>query len=185
MKIGNRIPETFFETTGTGESDVTIHAGSFHLALHDAGIEMANIMTYSSILPGTARRIAHPGREGITHGEVMESIVAQHSCGPGERATAAIIYTWLRDPKDGMILGGLVCEYGGEMSVEDVMPHMEDMLDELYFNGYQGYQRIGTRTIVETIVPRKAYGTAIAALCFTSYEVPLIDPLGVEQGVTT
>ena len=46
MKIGNRVPETYFETTGSGESDVTIHAGSYHLALREAGIEMANIMTY-------------------------------------------------------------------------------------------------------------------------------------------
>src|SRR5699024_7217157 len=69
MKIGNRVPETYFETTGSGESDVTIHAGSYHLALREAGIEMANIMTYSSILPATARRIAYPGRDAFTHGE--------------------------------------------------------------------------------------------------------------------
>src|SRR5699024_7415859 len=98
MKIGNRVPETYFETTGSGESDVTIHAGSYHLALREAGIEMANIMTYSSILPATARRIAYPGRDAFTHGEVMESIVAQSSCGPGERATAGVIYGWLIDP---------------------------------------------------------------------------------------
>lgn len=172
MIIGNRVPGAFFETTGKGESDVTIHAGSFHLALLDAGIEMCNIMTYSSILPARARRIEYPGRESFTHGEVMESIVASYSCGPGERATAGIIYGWLMDREDQTIHGGLVCEYGGAMSEEDMKPHLADMLDELYVNGYSGFKLQGVRTVIDSIVPEKAYGTALAALCFTDYYIP-------------
>lgn len=49
--VGNRIPRDYFVTKGTGQSDITIHAGSYHLALKKANIEMCNIMTYSSILP--------------------------------------------------------------------------------------------------------------------------------------
>ncbi|MBN2212904.1 MAG: arginine decarboxylase, partial [Bacteroidales bacterium] len=45
MVVGNRIPKDYFITKGTGESDIAIHAGSYHLALKAAGIEMANIMT--------------------------------------------------------------------------------------------------------------------------------------------
>ena len=52
LLIGNRIPQTFFTTSGVGESDITVHAGSYHLALKEAGIERCNIITYSSILPG-------------------------------------------------------------------------------------------------------------------------------------
>ena len=170
--VRNRVPLTFFETTGVGQSDVTIHAGSFHLALHDAGIEMANIMTYSSILPGAARQVEYPGRKSIVHGEVMESIMASYSCGPGERATAGIIYAWLDlDPDSGMRYGGLVCEYGGPMAEEDVRPHLRDMLGELYENGYQHMTLSEPRFLVSSIVPTKAYGTALAALCFTSYEM--------------
>ena len=55
--IGCRIPKDFFITKGVGESDITVHAGSYHLALRQAGIEMCNIMTYSSILPGVANII--------------------------------------------------------------------------------------------------------------------------------
>ena len=47
--IGNRIPKDYFITKGTGQSDLTVHAGSYHLALKEAGVEMCNIMTYSSI----------------------------------------------------------------------------------------------------------------------------------------
>lgn len=175
VRVGNRVPRTFFETTGAGESDVTIHAGSFHLALYDAGIEMANVMTYSSILPGRASRIERPARAAITHGEVMESIMAQHHCGPGERATAGIIYAWLRDPVSHQRYGGLVCEYGGPMAEEDVRPHLRDMLNELYTNGYQHFELSAPRFVLRSLVPTKAYGTALAALCFTAYDWPLLD----------
>lgn len=173
--IRNRVPRTFFETTGSGESDVTIHAGSFHLALYDAGIEMANIMTYSSILPAQARRIEYPGRSTIVHGEVMEAIVAQHTCGPGERATAGIIYGMLHNDDDS-VYGGLVCEYGGPMGPDDVRPHLRDMLAELYTNGYQHLRLSEPRFVLESLVPTKAYGTALAALCFLDYSVEVVQP---------
>ena len=69
--IGNRIPRDYFITKGVGESDITVHAGSYHLALKEAGIETANIMTYSSILPSIATEIERPI---INHGEVMECV---------------------------------------------------------------------------------------------------------------
>ncbi len=74
LVVGNRIPRDYFVTTGSGESDITVHAGSYHLALKSAGIEMANIMTYSSILPGIANEIPKPiscyprGRCGVNYG---------------------------------------------------------------------------------------------------------------------
>ena len=37
-KVGNLIPNTFFITKGSGESDLEKHAGSYHMALYDAGI---------------------------------------------------------------------------------------------------------------------------------------------------
>ena len=58
--VGNRIPKDYFITKGTGESNIAIHAGSYHLALQQAGIEMVNIITYSSILPRIANRINKP-----------------------------------------------------------------------------------------------------------------------------
>lgn len=33
LLVGNRIPYEFFICSGSGESDITVHAGSFHLAL--------------------------------------------------------------------------------------------------------------------------------------------------------
>lgn len=165
----NRVPGDFFTTTGQGESNVTIHAGSYHLAMRDAGIEMCNLMTYSSILPAQSEQVPYPGRGHFVHGEVMESIIAASHVGPGERATAGIIYAWLRDPETGAKHGGLVCEYSGGMPVEDLEAHLRDMLDELYLHGYEYFELQEPTIIHESFVPTKAYGTALAALCFTNF----------------
>ena len=172
MRIGNRVPIDYFKTTGAGESDVTIHAGSYHLALRDAGIEMCNIMTYSSILPKQANEVSRPDHDEFVHGEVMETIMATHTVGPGERATAGIVYAWLYDPRTDERYGGLVCEYGGKMGEEDVKAHLSDMLDELWLNGYEHLSLGAPSYVIRSFVPTKAYGTALAALCFVSYEYP-------------
>ena len=43
-KVGNLIPNTFFITKGSGESDLEKHAGSYHMALYDEELqqEVAN-----------------------------------------------------------------------------------------------------------------------------------------------
>ena len=74
--VGNRIPRSFFWTSGIGESDITVHAGSYHLALKEAGIERYNIMVYSSIMPAIAIETEKPSYDEVTHGSVLESITA-------------------------------------------------------------------------------------------------------------
>jgi arginine decarboxylase len=171
---GNRIPARYFETTGTGESDIAIHAGSYHLALKSAQIEMANIMTYSSILPGIAERIERP--DHIVHGAVMESIMSVCNAGKGEPATAGIIYSWLYDRKDRSRFGGLVCEHEGNYDKQELERKLKASLEELYYNGFSEQFVLGEPHILsESFIPRKAYGTAITALCFTSYYHPVIN----------
>jgi arginine decarboxylase len=170
---GNRIPSAYFETSGTGESDIAIHAGSYHLALKAANIEMCNLMTYSSILPGIARQIERP--EQITHGAVMESIMSVCNAGKGEVATAGIIYSWLFDRNTGSRYGGLVCEHEGNYDLKELERRLKASLEELYFDGYSGQYLLGDhRILAESFIPRKAYGTALTALCFTSYYHPVI-----------
>ena len=172
--IGKRVPKDFFITAGSGESDITIHAGYYHLALKDAGIEMCNIMNYSSILPKIAKEVSRP--RGITHGSVMEVISAVSNCEVGERATASIIFGWLYDKETGEKYGGLVCEYNGGNAVADVEVELRKSLNEMYVNGYD--KDYDLRDIVvnsKTIVPKKKYGTAIVAICFLNYEVPVLE----------
>ncbi|TFH38279.1 MAG: arginine decarboxylase [Bacteroidia bacterium] len=172
--LGNRIPREYFITTGTGESDIAIHAGSFHLALKNAGIEMTNVITYSSILPGIAKEIQKP--HAIMHGEVMESIMAVANGMKGERVSAGIIYGWLVDRKSGQRYGGLVCEHNGNYPEEELDEKLNASLQELYVNGFEeDFLMQEIYTIKQSFVPRKTYGTALVALCFTNYFYPIIE----------
>ena len=171
--VGNRIPKDFFETGGTGESDIAIHAGSYHLALKAANIEMANIMTYSSILPGSAVRHEKPAK--IEHGAVMESIMSVCTANSGERASAGIIYGWLYNKQTAEKYGGLVCEHYGSYTEEELRKLLRLSLDELYFNGFSDDFRMEhVHYLTQSFVPKKRYGTALVALCFTSYYHPIV-----------
>jgi len=172
--IGNRIPKDYFITKGKGESDITIHAGSYHLALHAAGIEMCNIMCYSSILPGIANLTERP--EKLVHGCVMESIMAVANAEAGQMATAGIAYGWLYDKETKQRYGGLVCEYNGDMTEYEATLSLYASLQELYTNGYSDkYELRDVVLNTESFIPSKKHGTAIVALCFTSYEYPILD----------
>ena len=171
--VGNRIPKDYFETGGIGESDITIHAGSYHLALKAANIEMANIMTYSSILPGIATRVERPAT--IEHGAVIESIMSVCTANKGERATAGIVYGWLYNKKPNQKFGGLVCEHYGNYELHEIKSLLRSSLDELYFNGFSDDYRLeDIHFLTESFVPQKKYGTALVALCFTSYYYPIL-----------
>src|SRR3989338_3204657 len=131
--VGNRIPRSFFWTSGIGESDITIHAGSYHLALKEAGIEKYNVMVYSSIMPGIAIETSKPTKEETVHGSVMESIMAVSSGTKGQRLTAGIIYGWLYNKQTGEKYGGLVAEYNGNLADEGARESLRSSLDEIYY----------------------------------------------------
>ncbi len=172
IAIGNRIPKDYFITRGKGQSDITVHAGSYHLALLEAGIEMCNIMTYSSILPSIARKVEKTGK--LVHGSVMETIMAVANSENGVRATAGIIYGWLYDRITGERYGGLVCEYNGDKEEADAESQLRASLRELYENGYSERFDMDDITLIsESFIPEKKYGTAVVALCFLNYLIPL------------
>ncbi len=171
--IGMRIPRDYFVTTGKGESDITIHAGSYHLALKDAGIEMCNIMTYSSIMPSIANKIRKP--KELTHGAVMETIMAVAHGKKGQRATAGIIYGWLYDRKTGKKFGGLVCEHNGNYDEKEVEKRLQASINELYVNGFSGQYELKDITLLkESMKINKKHGTALVAICFVNHEVPIL-----------
>lgn len=171
--IGNRVPKDYFLSTGIGQSDITIHAGSYHLALKEAGIERFNIMTYSSILPAIANKIEKP--TNIQHGAVVETIMAVCNSNKGERATAGIIYGWLYNKQTNKKYGGLVCEHQGNFEVEEINKLLRLSLDELYYNGFSDeYYLKDTESFVKSFIPEKKYGTALVSLCFTNYLIPVL-----------
>jgi arginine decarboxylase len=174
MILGNRIPKDYFVTSGCGESDITIHAGSYHLALKQAGIERANIITYSSILPGIAKEVEKPA--DYVHGEVMETIMAVANGERGQELSAGIIIGWLHDKITGERYGGLVCEHNGNFNDSSLTEKLNASLDELYTNGFSdNYFMKDIFSIKKSFVAKKKYGTALVALCFSNYFYPIID----------
>lgn len=172
--IGTRIPKDYFVASGTGESDITVHAGSYHMALKAAGIEVCNIMTYSSILPAIAREVEKPSV--LTHGSVMETIMAVAHSEKGTRCTAGIIHGWLYDKQTGEKHGGLVCEHNGNYTEDEINNLLDASINELYHNGFSGkYELKEINLVVDTMVPEKKFGTALVALCFINYVCPVLE----------
>lgn len=170
--VGNRIPKDFFIVAGSGESNNTIHAGSYHLALKEAGIEMCNIMTYSSILPKIANEVERP--EKLVHGSVMESILSVCNVNKGEYGIAGLTYGWLNHRKTGERYGGLVCEINGSFSVMTMHNKLSDSILELYNNGYSNdFILTKGKTLIKEIRPQKEYGTCLVGLCFINYLYPI------------
>ena len=172
LVIGNRVPKDYFVTAGVGESDVTIHAGSYHVALRDAGIEKQNIMVYSSVLAAISTKISRP--KNLTFGSVMETIMACANSVKGERATAGIIYGWLYDRRTGEKAGGLVCEYSDHGTEDHARETLRASLNELYAADIkEKYEIKDIELYVKSFVPKKKHGTALVALCFVNHEVPI------------
>jgi arginine decarboxylase len=172
--VGNRIPKDYFITSGAGFSDVDQHTGSFHLALKDAGIEMCNIMRYSSILPSISNKLNKPFP--ITHGEVAECIIAEANGEKGDIITAGIIYAMLYDKETQTKFGGLVCERGGNFTEKEIKFELFKSIFELYKNGYEEkYNLIDFEINIKSNIGTKKFNTVLVALVFQSYEINIIN----------
>jgi Uncharacterized conserved protein len=171
METGNRIPKNYFVTSGKGESDVTVHAGSFDMALMEAGIHNLNIITYSSIMPPSAKEVE---KRELPFGAVAETIMGVESGKEGEQVTAGLIFGWVY--KDGKKLGGLVAECHGNMSRGEAEVTLKDSLNGMFTSrfGNTGEVLKDTRLKIESFVPKKRFGTALVAIVFTTYEHPLV-----------
>lgn len=174
--IGNRIPKEFFVTSGIGESDLTIHAGSFDEAMMAAGIENYNLMHYSSIMPAQAKRIQQPKK--YVHGCVLETIEAVSNAEKGQRATAGIVFGWVVDKKTGKRIGGLVAEHNSHETEEYAKNELQKYIASMFesrFSNRDDVELKDVEILVRSIVPEKKYGTAMVVIGFSSHEVPVLD----------
>jgi len=171
MEFGNRIPKKYFVTSGVGESDITIHAGSFDQALKEAGIHNVNIIQYSSIIPKEAERVE---KKELHFGSVVETIMAVANGMKGERITAGLIVGWVY--KNGKKIGGLVAEYHGndeeEKAREILIASLKEMFSSRFSEEFGGYELKDIEIYTRSFIPRKKYGTVIVAIVFLSYEYP-------------
>lgn len=190
--IGNRVPYEYFLTSGKGESDagsegLPYETGSYDAALNDAGIENANLMMYTSVIPTNAKLISKKeGLKRIEWGQVIETIKAETNGRKGEFISAAVITTDVY--KEGKYLGGFACEYSGRGSkkeaLESLLVSIKDMIERRGMgklkdikafeknrtsNGFIIYP--GKHYVYDSIDIQKNAGTVFAALCFMSYNV--------------
>lgn len=173
--VGNLIPRTFFITKGSGESDLEMHAGSYHMALHDAGICDFNIMTYSSVIPATAVLTTMDEIDLPPFGSEMKTIMAVSHGTQDEFVSAGVVYSWMySDENFDHKVGGLVCEVSGRYLIEELESRLTRVITDLHDKTYSQYFLGELNFVTEGITIEKRYGTALAGLCFIDFEQPEI-----------
>lgn len=193
--LGNRVPYEYFITSGSGQSNVgskglPYETGSYDEALTKAGIENANIIEYTSVIPTGAKEISREeGLKRIQWGEVLECIKAQSNGGKGKFISSAVMTTNVYDP-NGKFLGGFACEYSGEGSKEEAEKSLEDSIDGIIERRNFGKTNGGAKMYKDNVTdkgykyhPGKIFayegldvkdhhGTVLTAICFVSYKFP-------------
>lgn len=194
--LGNRVPYEYFITSGSGCSNfgskgLPYETGSYDEALTQAGIQNANIIEYSSVMPKGAKEIKkEDGLKRIEWGEVLECIKAQANGEKGEFISAAIMTTDIYDPR-GSFLGGIACEYSGNgtrdevekslgVSIEDIITRrnlgitkgvVKIYEDNITDKGYTYHP--GKIFIYKGLDVQETHGTVLTAICFVSHKYPL------------
>ena len=164
--LGNRIPYEYFITTGKGESNagsegLPYETGSYDAALNDAGIQNANIIEYTSVIPTEAKEISiKEGLSRIKWGEVLETIKAQNNGSRNSNISAAVMITTDHDP-NGKFYGGFACEYSGSGTRKEAE-------DSLLFSISDMILRRGYGKITETPKLYKDLKTENVAGCINS-----------------
>jgi len=197
MILGNRVPYEYFLTKGTGESNVgskglPYETGSYDQALTNAGIQNANVIEYTSVIPTRAKEITREeGLKRIQWGEVLECIKAQTNGERGSFISAAVMTTSVYDPK-GVYLGGFACEYSGsgdraacEKSLNDsiagiierrgfgnVLGKCKMYHDNVTDKGYTFHP--GKDFIYDSLHVKDHHGSVLTAICFVSYRFPVL-----------
>ena len=196
--LGNRIPYEYFITKGKGEANIgseglPYETGSYDSALNNAGIEEANIIQYTSVIPTEAKEISiEEGLSRIKWGEVLECIKAQSNGSRGSFISAAVMTTSVTD-NHGNYLGGFACEYSGKGTRKEAEDSLEGSIagmiarrgfgniigkTKLYKinntdKGYKIYP--GKDFIYDSLKVTQEHGSVLTAICFVSHIYPIIN----------
>ena len=198
--LGNRVPYEYFMTKGNGESDagsegLPYETGSYDAALFEAGIQNANVIEYTSVMPTESKQISkEEGLKRLQWGEVLECIKAQSNGKKGSKISAAVMTTSVIDPK-GKYLGGFAVEYSGSGTKEDAEASLAESVtgiierrgygklkgggnlemykDNVTDNGYKIHP--GAIFEYENLKVTKKHGSVFTAICFVSYKFPTLN----------
>lgn len=195
--LGNRVPYEYFITKGKGESNagsagLPYETGSYDAALNVAGIENANVIEYTSVIPKDAKQISkEEGLKRIIWGEVLECIKAQSNGKRGSKISAAIMTTTITDP-NGQYLGGFACEYSGsgtrKEAEDSLASSIKGMIQRRGYGVIKGETKLYEDIITDTgykIHPgavfeyenldvKEEHGSVFTAICFVSHKYPVL-----------
>jgi len=193
--LGNRVPYEYFITYGSGQSNVgseglPYETGSYDAALTKAGIQNANIIEYTSVIPTGAKEISkEEGLSRLQWGEVLECIKAQRNGEKGDFISAAVMTTDVYDP-NGKFLGGFACEYSGSGTKEEAERSLEGSIDGIIerrnFGRTEGGSKLykdnltdkgykyhpGKIFVYDNLDVKDHHGTVLTSICFVSYRFP-------------
>jgi arginine decarboxylase len=166
--------------------------GSYDAALNVAGIENANVIEYTSVIPKDAKQISkEEGLKRITWGEVLECIKAQSNGKRGSKISAAIMTTTITDP-NGQYLGGFACEYSGSGTRKDaedsLASSIKGMIQRRGYGVIKGETKLYEDNVTDTgykIHPgavfeyenldvKEEHGSVFTAICFVSHKYPVL-----------
>ncbi len=196
--VGNRVPYRYFLASGQGESDagskgLPAETGSYDAALNSAGIEDANIVKYTSVVPPGAKEMSQEeGTRSIRWGEVMEAIMGQANGKAGDTISAAVMITSVHNAK-GQYIGSFACEYSGNGTENEAKKALglsiSGMIERRGYgktatadigvgatittdSGYKYHP--GQKFVWSSMDVKKKHGTVLAGICFREYQVPII-----------
>ena len=173
--VSNRIPTKYFVTKGKGESDIAIHPGSYDAAVKDAKMENWNGIPYTSLIPPEAKQVDIP--KDYPHGSELMMIMACSNCKKGQKANAALGRAWVYDKK-GKNVGGLVAEFNKIGNVDERIAEefLNKSLKEMFERREYplSYELKNIEMLgYESIEPTKKFGTALVAIGFIEYKIPV------------
>lgn len=178
LNLSQRVPTNPFITTGFGTSNYDEHAGSYHMALLDAGIATQNIMLYSSIIPAKTKFIDISDHT-FTHGAVMETIMSKFTYKAYEDGlrpewiSAGIAFAPLYKEDTPEIEFYLVVERSCACQKELLSTVLTSTLHDLYERSFPNLIKGEEKQIINSVNilnEKSRYATVLTAICFTGYE---------------
>ena len=123
------IPRQVFLTCGVGVHKE--HLQSFELALRDAGIQICNLVTVSSILPPDCKLISkEEGLKLIKPGQIIYTVLSRNSTNElGRIITASVA---IAQPADSKLYGYISEHHCFGQSEEDTSNYTEDLAVSMF-----------------------------------------------------
>lgn len=152
------VPSEFFVTSGKAVSKVS-DLNAFDTALLDAGLSEQNLVSVSSVLPPSARRVEE---HNLPMGAITHCVLAQQRGNEGEMITAGIAYGFRKDGHGGYVAEGHM--HGSGKALRKVLEWKMEEMGKL--RGVR-FSRVDYK-IEELSIPMDHYGACLAALVFVA-----------------